>query len=76
MFICKRPLSAVLAALAAAAAIVVSDELYQQRSDRMIETAENVGTVLPPVVPGDRSRFATRVDPAIGGPSARRLKSD
>jgi hypothetical protein len=40
VFICNRPLSAVLAALAAAAAFVVTDELYRQDSKSMTETAE------------------------------------
>lgn len=55
MFICRRPLSAVLAALAAAGAFVITDELHQRRSDGMIEAVENVGIAEPRVVPDDTS---------------------
>jgi len=41
VFISNRPLSAVLAALAAAAAFVVTDELYRQHSERMTEAEKS-----------------------------------
>jgi erythromycin esterase-like protein len=40
VFICNRPLSAVLAALAAATAFVVADELYRQHSESTTESTK------------------------------------
>jgi hypothetical protein len=40
VFICNRPLSGVLAALAAAAAFVAIDELHERHAESMAATAE------------------------------------
>jgi hypothetical protein len=67
VFICNRPLSAVLAALAAAAAFVLTDEVYREHLESMTETAE------ASAAPGHwlgGDTFATRGEPGISKPPA------